>query len=88
MSRFAIHFLFGLGIFFAIGGCSAFHGRCVSDAGLNTDESQPSLGYLEHRGRRYEVRDLMDPRYRADNDDPFIRNFAPRTILADRSNNE
>lgn len=34
-----------------------------------------NLGYLEHRGQRYELSDLMDPEYRAAAENPFARNF-------------
>lgn len=42
----------------------------------------PSLGYLEHRGRTHELRDLMDPAYRAASDDRFAREFEPGTHFA------
>ncbi len=41
-----------------------------------------SLGYLEHRGRTHQLRDLMDPDYRAASDDPFACQFEPRTHFA------
>lgn len=43
-----------------------------------------AMGYLDHRGRQYQVRDLLDADYRAGSSDPFIRNFDPDTCFADR----
>ena len=45
-----------------------------------------NLGYLEHRGQRHELRDLMDPEYRAASDDPFVNNFNADTNMATRHN--
>ena len=42
----------------------------------------PSLGYLEHRGRTHELRDLMDPDYRAASSDRFAREFEPQAHFA------
>jgi hypothetical protein len=42
----------------------------------------PSLGYLEHRGQPYELRDLMDPRYRIESSDRFAREFDPQLHFA------
>jgi len=39
----------------------------------NSDRS--SLGYLEHRGKRHALLDLLDPAYREASDDPVARNF-------------
>src|SRR5688500_12080816 len=36
-----------------------------------------ALGSLEHRGRQYSLRDLMDPAFRAASSDNFVRNFDP-----------
>jgi len=46
-------------------------------------ESAPSLGYLEHRGQTYPLRDLLDPRFRAQSRDPFARDFDPAHHIAD-----
>jgi hypothetical protein len=46
---------------------------------------RPSLGSLEHRGERHELRDLLDPAYRAGGADDFVRRFNPDTALADRA---
>lgn len=45
----------------------------------------PSLGELEHRGKRYALRELMDQNYHDVGKDPFRRNFNPDTMWADRS---
>lgn len=42
----------------------------------------PSLGELEHRGRRYSLRDLNDEAYRDASSDPFVRGFKPDTVWA------
>ncbi len=38
-------------------------------------DARPSLGMLLHRGRCYDIRDLMDPEYRAASNDDFVRDF-------------
>jgi hypothetical protein len=38
---------------------------------------------LLHRGRFYDVADLMDPAFRAESDDPFVRSFNPDQAIAD-----
>lgn len=47
--------------------------------------AKSALGFVEHQGRRYDLRNLMDPAYRAASDDLFVRNFSPETALADRT---
>ncbi len=42
----------------------------------------PSLGALEHRGRRHELRDLLGADYRAASNDPFVRDFDPDRAVA------
>lgn len=42
----------------------------------------PSIGALEHRGRRYALRDLCDAEYRQASSDSFVREFDPDTVLA------
>jgi hypothetical protein len=44
-------------------------------AQLIHDHSNDKLGFLEHRGKRYWVKDLMNPAYRAASDNPFVRQF-------------
>lgn len=41
-----------------------------------------SIGLIEHRGRFYRLEDLMNPAYRAESNDPFVRQFAPDTNVA------
>ena len=41
-----------------------------------------SLGYIVHRERQHEVRDLMSDAYRETSDDPFVRDFDPQTVFA------
>lgn len=45
-------------------------------------EPAPSLGSLEHRGRRYDLRDLNSQAYRDASADPFVRNFNPDLLWA------
>lgn len=52
------------------------------DAKLIDAKGRASLGVLEHRGTRYELRDLFDPAYRAASEDPFSRDFDPLRLLA------
>ena len=40
------------------------------------------IGYLEHRGQRYSLTDLMDASYRQTSFDPFVRGFEPERELA------
>ena len=59
---------------------------CGSSSGPRASKPQqalPSLGTLEHQGRKHDLRDLMDPGYRETSDDPFARTFEPDTIYAD-----
>jgi hypothetical protein len=46
----------------------------------------PSLGYVEHRGQPYQIRDLMDPQYRAESSDRFARDFQPDIAFVARFN--
>ncbi len=41
----------------------------------NPDRS--TFGSFEHRGITYDINDLMDPQFRADHDDPYVREFDP-----------
>ncbi len=50
-------------------------------AETNTNE-MPNIGLLEHRGRFYRIEDLMNPAYRAESNDPFVRKFVPDTNVA------
>ncbi|UCD27874.1 MAG: hypothetical protein JSV03_12320 [Planctomycetota bacterium] len=85
MIRHTIYFSFLITVMVGVGSCSTLQHPSDSSAGFFTAEGLPSLGYLEHRGRRYEVRDLMDPEYRADSEDDFVRKFNPDAMLADFS---
>src|SRR5947209_16340333 len=40
------------------------------------------IGYLEHRGQRYSLTDLMDANYRQGSLDPFVRGFEPKRELS------
>ncbi|MHC4444251.1 MAG: hypothetical protein ACYTF1_16340 [Planctomycetota bacterium] len=66
-----------------IAGCSAVRYRSTCPNSAVMDHDRPSLGYLDHRGRQYEIRDLMNPAYRAASDDEFVRKFNIKTTLAD-----
>ncbi len=43
---------------------------------------QKFIGVLEHRGKFYRIEDLMDPSYRAESDDPFVKGFMADSHLA------
>ncbi|HEY3242725.1 MAG TPA: hypothetical protein VGM03_05165, partial [Phycisphaerae bacterium] len=45
---------------------------------------RPSLGGLEHRGVRHELRDLLDPAYCASAVDSFAREFDSKLLYAGR----
>ena len=47
------------------------------------ENGQAWLGYLKHRERLYRLDELLDPRYRAASDDPFVRQFHPDGMYAD-----
>ncbi|MCH8963637.1 MAG: hypothetical protein IIB58_01645 [Planctomycetes bacterium] len=36
-----------------------------------------TFGSFEHRGIMYDISDLMDPQFRANHDDPYVREFDP-----------
>ena len=36
-----------------------------------------TFGSFEHRGIMYDINDLMDPQFRANHDDPYVREFDP-----------
>jgi hypothetical protein len=66
-----------------IGGCAQAV-RPVRDAQAAVRPARPPLGVVEHRGRRHELRDLLDPAYRAASDDEYVRDFDPDRALARR----
>ena len=68
-----------------LGGCQAPQTGLASQAVDNANADLPSLGYLEHRGRRHALRDLLDPAYRAKSDDPVARDFDVDAYFAGRS---
>jgi hypothetical protein len=49
---------------------------------LFDDAGRPNIGSLEHRGRRYDLRTLMDPAARRDGDSDFLRNFNLQDMYA------
>ncbi len=51
----------------------------------NLQDDRGRLGYLEHRGKRHALLDLLDPAYRATCDDPVARNFNVTDHFARRS---
>ena len=63
-------------------GPTSHQSAATIDAKRVDDTERPSLGTLEHRGTRYELRDLFDPAYRAASEDPFARDFDPLRLLA------
>ncbi len=64
--------------------CSSAH-EVASDfaPALIDDQGRPSLGHLRHRGLMYDLRDLVNPQFRADNADAFLRFFNPMRAIAD-----
>ena len=48
-------------------------GPSTSAIFLYDADGVPRVGYLEHRGRQHDVRDLLDPGYRAASEDAFAR---------------
>ncbi len=40
-------------------------------------EDRSAFGSFEHRGIMYDISDLMDPQFRANHDDPYVREFDP-----------
>jgi hypothetical protein len=59
----------------SLGACQMPQRSPDTNAVGSSDSARPSLGYLEHRGRRHALRDLLDPAYREASDDPVARNF-------------
>ena len=52
-------------------------------AGVAADDAKkPLVGYLGHRGRLYRIEDVLDPTFRAESDDPFLRDLDPREMWA------
>ena len=68
-----------------LGACSSVEWPMAGGQGQTLQRAPALLGFVEHQGRRYELRDLMDPAYRAASDDPFVRGFTPETALASRA---
>jgi hypothetical protein len=59
----------------SLGGCQTPQSGPARQGLNNANDDRGSLGYLEHRGRRHALLDLLDPAYRAGSDDPVARNF-------------
>ena len=41
------------------------------------NQDRSTFGSFEHRGIMYNISDLMDPQFRANHDDPYVREFDP-----------
>jgi len=41
------------------------------------DHNRSTFGSFEHRGIMYDIDDLMDPQFRANHNDPYVREFDP-----------
>lgn len=65
------------GLSCGVQGTTPHQNAATVDAKLIDEKGRASLGVLEHRGTRYELRDLLDPAYRATSEDPFPRDFDP-----------
>lgn len=84
-SRFAVVFLIAAAMVLS---CSKnVPTRTVSKTDPDVKPAQieagsSNIGLIEHRGRFYCIEDLMDPAYRVDSNDPFVRQFAPDTNVA------
>jgi hypothetical protein len=59
----------------ALGACQAPQKGPATPAVDKPNSDRSSLGYLEHRGRRHALLDLLDPAYREASDDPAARDF-------------
>jgi hypothetical protein len=59
----------------SLGACQMPQRGADTAATRNPHATGPSLGYLEHRGQRHALRDLLDPAYRQASDDPVARTF-------------
>ena len=85
LNRFAVVALAIVTIAFA---CSKpISRKPVATTNADTNSTQiaadsHSIGLIEHRGRFYRLEDLMNPAYRAESNDPFVRQFAPDTNVA------
>lgn len=64
-------------------GCASLQPPPMAQCGFQDAQGRPQVGYLEHRGRRHDVRDLLDPACRAASDDDFVQSFDPKSALAD-----
>jgi hypothetical protein len=85
MLRSRTRLIFGALSCLGLGACSSIERPAAQSPGQALQKAPSALGYVEHRGRRYDLRNLMDPAYRAASDDPFVRGFSPETALADRA---
>ncbi len=41
------------------------------------NQDRSTFGSFEHRGIMYDIDDLMDPQFRANHNDPYVREFDP-----------
>ena len=74
ITRSLASFIFAI-VVLSLGACQMPPKGQAAPAVDNPKADRSSLGYLEHRGRRHALLDLMDPAYRATSDDPVARNF-------------
>ncbi len=50
----------------------------AASAAAADNQDRSSFGSFEHRGIKYDINDLMDPQFRANHDDPYVREFDPK----------
>ena len=79
--RSMAYFVVGAAVLFMPVGCGNLE-FIGPELVLTRKHGGPSLGYLKHRGRLYDIRNLMDPEYRATSDDEFVRSFDPEVLHA------
>ena len=66
----------------AVGGHAAPADAPCADPVPGDPSPECTWGFLVHRGRVYDLRDLWDPAQRAASEDRFIREFDPPAIWA------
>ncbi len=82
MSRHIHRILMAVAMTVGIVGCTAGGGPSPAAGHSFSAPARPSVGYLQHRDSKHQLRDLMDPTYRAASSDEFARRFTPDTAIA------
>ena len=83
MRRHICRILMAVATTVGVVGCSAGRGPFPPAAAPDFNmPARPSVGCLQHRDTKPDLRDLMDPTYRAASNDNFVRAFDPNTATA------